>query len=202
MDAELTETAAHATGVAIDYDPAVWLPGPTGDAAPDEVRAWIEGALRACCEDFRVTPDTAEERHLREVLTEFGSRELACDFRFLRLRAVDDAPLVARLDVHVGEPSGGLDSVLEMFTPGATGYDTGARTDTVDPDRGLRRALMFTVDDGIRTVVRYHRRVEEWQGDVVLSCTGADLRATAAGLSDLDALARAVWLVSPDGSRR
>lgn len=73
----------------------------------------------------------------------------------------------------------------------------------LDAERGLRRALAFEVaEDGIRSVVRYHRRVPEWDVDFVLACAGADLDSTAIGLDVLDALAKSVWFVDVEGDRR
>lgn len=198
MDTELTDQAAPALGVAVDYDPAVWLAGPTD---PD-TETWIAGAFAACAADFGVTEGTAEATYLRRLLADFAAADFPGDFRFLRLRGLTDAPLAALLTVYVGAPADELAAALVTFDEDATYYDRKPQIIDIDQARGLRRSLVFSVDDGIRSTIHYHRRVEEWQVDVLLTCAGADLKATALGLPDLDQLADAVWLVDAEGHRR
>lgn len=50
--------------------------------------------------------------------------------------------------------------------------------------------------------MRYYRRIEDLDVDIVLSCSGADPRVTAEGLADLDALAQAVWVLTDAEERR
>jgi hypothetical protein len=199
VDAAVSELSRQATnlGVAVDFDPAVWLPGPTDDDPAD----WVRRAYDACASDFGVEDDTAESTYLREMLTEFGTRDLACDFRFLRLRTLVDAPLIAMLSVFVDAPDD-VDEVLQSFDPDATYYDTAPKIVDLDAGRGLRRSMVFEVVGGIRPVVRYHRHVAPVDADVVLASAGAGLRAVAEGLADLDRLAEAVWLVDAEGNRR
>jgi len=198
VDPELTEPPAPALGVAVDYDPAVWLAGPTDH----DTDAWIAGAFTACASDFGVLEGTAEATYLLRLLTDFAAADFSGDFRFLRLRGLTDAPLAALLTVYVGAPAEELAAALVTFDEDATYYDRKPRIVEIDPARGLRRSLVFSVDDGIRSAIHYHRRVEEWAVDVLLTCAGADLKATALGLPDLDHLAGAVWLVDAEGRRR
>jgi hypothetical protein len=186
-----------ALGVAVDFDPAVWLPGPTGEDPLD----WVQRAYDACATDFEVEADTAESTYLHEMLTEFGTRDLACDFRFLRLRTLVDAPLIAMLSVYV-DAQEDVATALRSFDPDATYYDTEPKIVEIDTARGLRRSMVFEVDGGIRPVVRYHRHVAGADTDVVLASAGAGLRAVAEGLGDLDRLAEAIWLVDAEGTRR
>ncbi|MGI9156300.1 MAG: hypothetical protein ACR2FG_06640 [Marmoricola sp.] len=153
-------------GVVVDYDPAVWLVGPTTMSAGE----WVAAAFAACASDFEVADDTAEATYLRELLTEFATRELASDFRFLRLRGLIDTPLTMLLWVYVGALDNELAAALTTFEEGATYYDREPQIVTIDEARGLRRSMAFSVDDGIRSVVRYHRRVEAWAADVLLAC--------------------------------
>lgn len=188
---------APALGVAVDFDPAVWLPGPTDDDPVD----WVRRAYDACASDFEVKDDTAESTYLREMLTEFGTRDLSCDFRFLRLRTLVDAPLIAMLSVFVDAPDD-VSTALQSFDPDATYYDTKPKIADIDASRGLRRSMVFEVEGGIRPVVRYHRHVADAHADVVLASAGAGLRAVAEGLADLDRLAEAIWLVDAEGTRQ
>jgi hypothetical protein len=197
MDLQLNEPAAPELGVAVDFDPAVWLPGPTDRTTDD----WVERAFLACATDFEVREGTAEATYLRELLTGFADRDLASDFRFLRLRTLTDAPLVAMLSVYVDSPDD-LSGALEAFDGSATYYDHHPQVVDLDPGRGLRRSMAFAVEGSIRPLVRYHRRIDAWNVDVLLSSAGAGLRATADGLADLDALAEAIWVVDADGNRR
>jgi hypothetical protein len=200
----VTGTADQHLAVAVDFDPAVWLAGPTeGDAA-----SWTAAALAAVCADFAVAKGSAEERALRDVLHAFASAHLGCDFRFLRLRSPAEPTLVAMLHVWTSDGSGGTtedgDAVLTSYEPGTRWYDPEPELVVVDEGSGLRRSLRYAMDDDGRlsSVIRYHRRVAELATDVVLSCAGADLRTTALALADLDGLARAVRLVDRQGVRR
>lgn len=196
-------TTAEPAGIAVDHDPAVWLPGPTGGATDAEIATWIAGATDACASDFGVADGSDEGRYLREVLSAFASADLPCDFRFLRLRALDDVPLIARLNLFQGMPAGDLDRVMRTsHDPEARLYDDEPQVEVLDEERGLRRWLLFQLRDGIEPIVRHHRRIEEWKLDIVLSCSGPSLKATALGLADLDALAKAVWVVDEEGGRR
>jgi hypothetical protein len=182
----------------VEHDPAVWLAGP---AEPEQAQAWVEGALAACASDFEVEPGSADHQYLAAVLQEFAHRDLGTANRLLRLRELRDAPLIALLDVYVGlGPHEVTDNFL-AYDETDKWYDP-PRVSDVDASRGLRRALRFRRDDGIRSVVRYHRRIDDLQLDIVLSCSGADLKATASGLADLDALAQAVWVVTASEERR
>lgn len=194
---------AGPVGVAVDYDAAAWLPGPVAGATEAETAAWIDGATAACTQDFGVAEGSDEQRYLREVLTSFASADLPCDFRFLRLRGLDDVPLIARLNLFRGMPADDLDRVMrESHDPEALLYDDEPQVETVDEERGLRRWLLFELRDGIRPIVRHHRRIEEWELDIVLSCGGPSLKATALGIADLDALAEAVWVLDEEDNRR
>lgn len=196
-------TSAAPAGIAVDYDPATWLPGPPAGASEPEVAAWIDGATAACASDFGVAGDSEEHRYLRDVLTGFASADLACDFRFLRLRGLDDVPLVARLNLFQGMSAGDVDQVMRAaHDPESRPYDEAPQVESVDDERGLRRWMLFQVRDDIEPVVRHHRRIEEWEIDIVLSCSGPSLKATALGIADLDALAEAVWVIDEDGGRR
>jgi hypothetical protein len=188
-----------AAGVVVDYDPAVWLPGPTGT----NTDAWVEGAFSACAADFGLAADAPQASYLRELLTLFASHDLHCDFRFLRLRTPTEPPLIARLSVYAGVPAREVTEALTTFDPDASYYDRAPQVTAIDPDRGLRRATTYAVDGGVvRPLIRYHRHVEEWDAGLVLASSGATLQTTAAGLGDLDALARSIWLVDANGSRR
>ena len=173
-----------ATGVVVDYDPAVWLPGPT---RPD-TDAWVEGAFTACAADFGLAADAPQAEYLRALLTLFATRELHCDFRFLRLRTPTEPPLIARISVYAGVPGEELAEALTTFDPDPGYYDRAPRVAEVDPDRGLRRSTMYSVDG--------------WDAGMILASSGATLRTTAAGLRDLDELARSVWVVDEEGTRR
>jgi len=186
-------------GVTVDYDPAVWLPGPTG---PDTER-WVDGAFAACISDFAIEADAPQAAYLRELLTLFATRDLQCDFRFLRLRTPTASPLIARLSLFAGTHTTEPGHLLDTFDADAASYDRSPRITTVDPERRLRRSVVYSLEDGVvRPVVRYHRRVDALATDLVLASSGATLRTTAEGLADLDALAAAVWLVDEEGTRR
>lgn len=188
-----------ATGVVVDYDPAVWLPGPT---RPD-TDAWVEGAFTACAADFGLAADAPQAEYLRALLTLFATRELHCDFRFLRLRTPTEPPLIARISVYAGVPGEELAEALTTFDPDPGYYDRAPRVAEVDPDRGLRRSTMYSVEGGVvRPVIHYHRHVDDWDAGMILASSGATLRTTAAGLRDLDELARSVWVVDEEGTRR
>lgn len=184
-------------GLVIDHDPAVWLPGPVHRTREE----WLAAAESACAVDFGVVEGSDEASYLREVLTEFVEADLKCDFRFLRMRALVDLPLTARISVARGTQAGQLPDPLASFDPDQE-YYAEPQVEEVDRARGLRRAIIWQTEDGLRSVIRYHRRVSEWESDLVVSCSGADLRGTALGLSDLDELARAIWFVDADGTRR
>ena len=83
------------------------------------------------------------------MLTEFGTRDLSCDFRFLRLRTLVDAPLVAMLSVFVDSEED-VALALRSFDPDATYYDTAPKVVELDAARGLRRSMVFEVAGGIR----------------------------------------------------
>lgn len=186
--------------VAVDYDPGVWLAGPTdGDA-----QGWISRALAAVCTDFAIADGTPEQGLLRDVLRAFAVADLGCDFRFLRLRSLSEPPVLAMLHVDAGELDGAPahgDAALTTYAAGTRWYDRDPELTVVDEGTGLRRAVRYAVDDDgrVSSVVRYHRRVPELGADVVLSSAGADPRATALALADLDDLARAVRLVDGGG---
>ncbi|MGZ4749010.1 MAG: hypothetical protein ACXVYY_18180 [Oryzihumus sp.] len=193
---------ADSVGVAVDFDPAVWLAGPT-DQTP---QAWAEGALAALCQDFEVIEGTAEHDYLREVVEEFAPADLPGDFRFLKLRGVMDVPVVATLHVLLGRPAAEVADVLTTFEAGQRWYDREPEVVLLDEERGLMRSMMFALVGEeplqIRPVVRYHRRIEDLGADVVLASSTTDLKAMALSLDHLDALAAGVWLVGPDGTRR
>ncbi len=197
----MSEPAPEVVGgiaLLVDYDPAVWLAGPT---QPEHAQAWADGALAACASDFAVQPGSADHQYLEAVLTEFATRDLGTANRLLRLRALNDAPLIAMLDVYVGLGAHEVTDNFLTYDETDTWYDPPQVSD-LDANRGLRRALRFRVDDGIRSVVRYHRRVDDLEVDILLSCAGADLNATASGLADLDALAQSVWVLAGSEERR
>lgn len=195
----MSATPVPALGILVDHDPAIWLPGPV-ERSRDE---WLDAAYLACAADFDVQEGSAESALLREVLTAFVDADLGSDLRFLHLRALIDIPVVARVTVSLGTTDGSIGEHFADLEQGSQHYDREARVDVIDESRQLRRALAFRIEpDGMRSVVRYHRRVEEWHADVVLSCAGADLKATALVLDDLDELSRAVWFVDEGGNRR
>ncbi|TFV53400.1 hypothetical protein [Blastococcus sp. TF02A-35] len=186
--------------VSVDFDPGTWLAGPTdGDA-----EAWTAGALAAVCADFAIADGSAEQRALREVLHAFAAADLGSEFRFLRLRSLAEAPIVAVLHVWPADPDD-VDpaqqgaAVLSEFEPGTRWYDAEPQVVVVDEGTGLRRAVRYALgEDGrLSSVIRYHRRVVRPAADVVLGSAGADLRTTALALADLDDLARAVRLADP-----
>ena len=195
-------TAPH-LAVAVDFDPSVWLAGPTdGDA-----EGWTAGALAAVCADFGVPEGNSVRDLLHEVLHAFATADLGCDFRFLRLRTLAEPPVVAMLHVRTADPAGADgaergETVLTDHGPGTRWYDE-PQVAVVDEESGLRRALRYAVgEDGVpSSVIRYHRPVPELAADVILSSAGADLRTTALALDDLDGLARAVRLVDAEGRR-
>lgn len=194
------DTAAAAdlgVGVAVDIDPSVWLPGPTTQTPAE----WLELAKAGCARDFGIAAGSAEEGYLADLLEDFAARDLFGQFRFLRLRSLTDTPLVMQLGVFADAPEGELAATLTDMDPEMTYYDREPQIDVIDEQRGLRRSIAYQVVDGIRPVVRYHRRVAEIPADVVLSCAGADLRAVAQGLPELDRLAQGVWLVDEEGVR-
>jgi hypothetical protein len=204
IDEEARQDLALRLTVAVDFDPAVWLAGPTDDDA----ERWTAGALAAVCADFAVADGSAELGLLRQVLYAFATAHLGCDFRFLRLRSLADVPIVAMLHVRTADPSGVDQSelgsaVLTAYEPGTRWYDAEPELVAVDAESGLRRAVRYAVgDDGrLSSVIRYHRRVPELAAEVVLSSAGADLRNTALTLADLDDLARAIRLVDAEGRR-
>lgn len=201
----MTGDADQRLAVAVDFDPAVWLAGPTDDDA----EGWTAAALAAVCADFAIAEGSAEHDALRDVLHLFATAHLGCDFRFLRLRSLTEPPVVAMLHVRPAGPSGTDPSeqgaaLLTTYEPETRWYDADPEVVVLDEESGLRRSLRYAVgDDGrLSSVIRYHRRVPEPVADVVLASAGADLRATALALADLDDLARAVRLVDPHGVRR
>lgn len=185
-------------GLLVACDPAVWLAGPTEPAVAAD---WVVGALDACARDFEVKIGSPEHDYLAELLQEFAHRELATGNRFLRLRGIEDAPLVALLDVYVGRDEHEVADAFADVDPEERLYDPPV-VEVIDEARGLRRSVRFVMGDTISSTVRYHRRVDDLGVDVLMSCSGADLVATAAGLPDLDALARSVWIITSDGDRR
>jgi len=199
-------TPTTATGMHLDFDTAVWLAGPPVGTTADEIARWVVDATAACMDDFDVTAHTAQAGYLHEVLNSFATAELACDFRFIRLRALNDIPLIARLNIIVDTP---LEEVLAATDPTASApaaggrwYERAPQTETLDEQRGLERRTWFAVDDGgIRPHVRHHRRVEAYDVDLVLSCAAHSLRAVAAGMADLDALARGISIVDENGAQ-
>lgn len=189
--------------VAVDFDPGVWLAGPTdGDA-----EGWTAGALAAVCADFGIPDGSPARNLLHDVLAAFATADLGCDFRFVRLRTLAEPPVIAMLHVRTehdggGGPSAQGDAVLTTYEPGTRWYDE-PQLAVVDEESGLRRAVRYAVGEDGRpsSVVRYHRRVQELAADVVLSSAGADPRTTALALGDLDDLARVVRLVDAGGRR-
>ncbi|RBY91458.1 hypothetical protein DQ244_08980 [Blastococcus sp. TBT05-19] len=199
-----SQMTAPDIAVAVDFDPGVWMVGPTdGDA-----EGWTEGALAAVCADFVIADGSAAQTAVREVLLAFATAELGSDFRFLRLRSLADVPVIALLHIWPVDPTD-VDAarrgaaVLSEFEPGTRWYDHGPQLLDLDEETGLKRALRYALgDDGrLSSVIRYHRRVARPAADVVLTCAGADLRTTAMALGDLDDLARAVQLIEPRGTR-
>jgi len=164
--------------LSIRPDPAIWLVGPLAHETATE---WIETTLEAVAEDFGVAAGSAESTYLHSVLTSFATAELGSPFRLLRLRALADAPLVARLDVLA---AGAADPLAE-FGHGFAWYDHGPRTEVVEGDPSIRRATRLYVDDGVRAVVRLHRRLADDGPSLLLACAGFTLAATASGLDDL-----------------
>jgi hypothetical protein len=139
------------------------------------------------------------------VLEGFARADLGSAFRFLRLRAVDDVPVVARLDLLAAEAP--ADEVLTALDPSRRWYDAAPVVRDVDPDLGLRRSVAMAVEEvdgtsAVRPVVRWHRRVEEWGVDVLMSAGGVSLRVMTRALDDLDGLARSVRVVDEQGVRR
>lgn len=186
-------------GLVVDHDPAVWLRGPVGPTREQ----WLQGAYAAVAADFGVRPETTEAGYLRELLVRFVDADLRCDLRFLLLRALVDLPITVRLSGFVGAPADTVGKALTDLDPDATYYDQEPRVETIDAERGLRRSIAFRMDpEGITSSVRYHRRVDEWDADLVVACAGADMKATALGLPLLDDLARAAWFVDAEGERR
>lgn len=182
-------------GLLVEADPAAWLPGPL----PGTEDRWILGAVHACALDFGLEEGSTGHTWLAETLTEFARRPLECEARFLRMRGPESAPVVALAHLRVG---GEAFDALADLGPDLRWYDP-PRVETVDDRRGLRRAVGWVVADGmIRALVRYHRRVEDWQCDLVHSSAGLDLRTTSEALVDLDSLAAASWLVDEQGRRR
>jgi hypothetical protein len=194
-----------AVAVTVDFDPGAWLAGPTDG----DVEAWTAGALAAVCADFAIAGGSAEQCALREVLHAFAAADLGSDFRFLRLRSLAEAPLIAMLHVWPADPAD-VDAsrrgaaVLSEFEPETRWYDAEPQVVVVDEESGLRRTVRYAVsDDGrLSSVIRYHRRVLAPAADVVLASAGADLRTTALALADLDDLARAVRLGDPRDVQR
>ncbi|RBY97116.1 hypothetical protein DQ237_05930 [Blastococcus sp. TF02-8] len=191
--------------VAVDFDPGAWLAGPTDG----DVEGWTAGALAAVCADFGIADDSAEQRALREVLHAFAAADLGSDFRFLRLRSLAEAPVIAMLHVWPVDPADAEAAqrgaaVLSDFEPGTRWYDAEPQPVVLDEESGLRRVVRYAVgnDGRLSSVVRYHRRVADPAADVVLASAGADPRTTALALGDLDELAAAVRLVDRQGAQR
>lgn len=202
----MSQPRVQPAGLAVDYDRSAWLAGPPAGSRPEEVAAWIDGAWQACLSDFGVDAGTQTAGYLRDLLTEFAERDLGCEFRFLRLRAAHDQPLVARLNVVTdadGLSATEIETAInDLVDPDARWWDDEPQLTVLDETRGLTRRIWFQVDNGVRPVVRHHRHVEECGVDLVLSCKGADLKSVALGTPDLDALAEAIWVVDENGVRR
>lgn len=184
----MTDARTSEARISLSPDPAVWLTGPHGPASPE---AWTGAALKALVSDFGVAPASPEERYLREVLEAFVDADLG-EFRFLRMRAVGDPPVAARLDVALR--SAGDPDPLTVFEEDVAWYDHAPSVVTVDEPGGLRRATRLYVEDGVRVAVRHHRFDAENRADIVVSSIGHDLRTTALVLDHLAALCLAVRL--------
>lgn len=193
-------------GLAFDYDRAVWLAGPPAGTPDDEVASWVAGAWAACVSDFGLTAEAAASTYLREVLTEFATADLGCEFRFLRLRSPQDQPLTARLNVLTQaagmKPAGVVTELLAVDDTELRPWDEEPGVEVIDETRGLSRRLWFRAHSRIDAVARYHRRVDEWGIDLILSCRLPSLTTAALALPDLDALAAAIWVVDENGARR
>ena len=198
----MSAVAVEPAGVAIDYDRSVWLAGPPGGSDPNEVEQWIRGAHHACVTDFQISPSSAEARYLFELLNEFATADLGCEFRFLRLREIDDVPLVVRLNLLTalagdGEAATALDDTGEGEV-----YGRAPQMEVVDAERGLTRRVWYATDSGLQPLVRHHRRVPECGVDIIVSCLFPSLKAAVLdGAADMDEFARSVWIVDAEGGR-
>lgn len=181
--------------VQVDADPAVWLTGPRDPAG---AQVWADAALQAVASDFGLPEHSPEYAYLQDVLTAFATTDLGSAFRFLRMRSLADPPLVARLDVLPHDPAA-PDPVL-IYDDDLAWYDHAPKVVDVAPALGLRRAVRVYVDDGLRVVVRHHRRVLGGAADVIMTCTGFDLMAVGTAMGDLDQLAASVQVSVLDGT--
>jgi hypothetical protein len=179
----------------------VWLKAPYDPADYD---AWVQASLTDATRRLAVTGDSAPGMALRSMLTEFVRRDVGTPNRLLRLGDEAGAvPMVATFSVLAGLPDSDADDVFGSYLPDR-GYEHEPRTKVVDADRQLVRSLRQTrhEDQDATLSVRYHRRVADLGTDVMLACEGAGLVAASQALSDLDALAAAVWVVDAQGRRR
>lgn len=209
----MTVAVVEPVGVAIDYDRSVWLAGPAAGSEPEAIELWIAGAQRACLADFEIGADTAEATYLRALLTNFATADLGCEFRFLRLRALDDEPLVVRLNLLTlieddDEVASALDvPFLDDERSADDGmavqvYDRAPQVEVLDEGRGLSRRVWYRVDEGLRPLVRHHRRVRECGVDIIVSCLLPSMKgAVLGGVADLDEFARSVWILDAEGGR-
>jgi hypothetical protein len=184
----------------VEFDPDVWLKAPDDPAEND---GWLEAMVTVHSEAYRVEEGSPDADYLRRVLTEFVERDLGPCSRYLRLAAFGQSPLVATVAIVVGQPAAAVREAFERYDEGAHYYDP-PRLEVVDDARALVRALRYLVgpDGTLTSSVRYHRRDEELETDVLVLCEGGDVIATALALGDLDDLARGAWLVDSEGARR
>lgn len=186
-------SGAGEAAITVEADPATWLPGPVLET-PEE---WLSAAFEACLVDFDLPAESEDASYLHDVLEVFATADLACDLRFLRLRGVEDVPVVARLLLVTGESADW--SPFDEPVSDAQPYDDAVREETLDEALGLRRRLDVVVDHGVLGHVRYHRYAARAGVHVVLASGGLDVRQTFLALPDLDALARGVRVVLQDG---
>lgn len=179
--------------VSASPDPRVWLTGPVEPGSSRAARRWLDEARQTLCTDFELAPGSPEATYVGDVLSRFVDADLG-EFRFLRMRALGDAPVAARLDLAVHEQ--GADPLL-TYGEDVEWYDHRPALEVVDAATGLRRSSRVYVDDGVRVVVRHHRLVDGV--DVVLSVAGYDLRTTAGVLPDLVGLIESVELSQTNG---
>lgn len=197
------ETAEQHPDVVIDADPAVWLRGPTLDAANDARSEWITAAMYAIATDFdlenaRGGADYREYVH--QVLTVFAKwQPAAAAVTLLRFRFLGDAPVPVTLELYTAAEAAEISSTHGIdFTESNLEEDALATAgeisrEMIDGTEWERLVFWVTAEDGrIASRVRYVRTYPSTGVVMILRFSAGDPDRTIDMLADTDDLVRAI----------
>jgi len=190
-----------ASTIQVVYDRRLWLRAPAHVADLD---AWAAAAAHEVVDRFDdVDPD--ERARSLAGMTMLARRFAAAgrdgvSERFLLTADLSLNPLVAEMHFRIGLPDHAAAEAILEFDEDLLYYDEPSAV-VVDEAAGLVRVDRVAVDGRGRltTLRRYHRRVEQVGGDIVVISDGADLKTATLARAALDTLAASIRVIGPDG---